>query len=53
MDTEVAPAVIELSSALWKAGFGGDDAPRAVYAFLLIGIEKNPMGNFDFTIFNY
>ena len=30
-DEEVAPIVLDLGSGMVKAGFGGDDAPRAVY----------------------
>ena len=41
MDEEVTAVVIDNGSGMCKAGFAGDDAPRAVFP-AIVGAPKHP-----------
>jgi len=49
---DVAPLVIDNGSGMCKAGFGGDDAPRAVFPSI-VGRPRHQVTNFIRIVFVY
>jgi len=52
MDEDVSALVIDNGSGMCKAGFAGDDAPRAVFPSI-VGRPRHQVRNFFYLVFPY
>jgi actin beta/gamma 1 len=52
MEDEISALVVDNGSGMCKAGFAGDDAPRAVFPSI-VGRPRHQVGSKHFIYINY